>query len=97
MEINNKNIKIINRENKNYLQIFDNNASNIKEYEIDEPKEICVCDNTIAVNLGSEIIFYNNSGWIIKKYYATQEINKIILSDDLAGIVYNDKIELISL
>lgn len=97
VDINNKNIKIINRENKNYLQIFDNNANNYKEYEIDEPKEICVCDNTIAINLGSEIIFYNNSGWIIKKYFATQEINKIVLSDDLAGIVYNDKIELISL
>ncbi|MGN1310365.1 MAG: DUF5711 family protein [Clostridia bacterium] len=97
VETNNKIIKVIDRNSQIYLQIINADTNDYKEYEIDEPKEIYVSDNTIAINLGSEILFYNNSGWLIKKYSANQEINKIVLSDDLAGIVYNDKIELISL
>ena len=54
-------------------------------------------EQKIAINTGSEIHFIGLNGWLIKKYFASQEINKIVLSDDLAGIVYNDKIELISL
>lgn len=97
VETNNKIIKIIHRNSQIYLQMINADTNDNKEYEIDEPKEIYVSDNAIAINLGSEILFYNNSGWLIKKYSANQEINKIVLSDDLAGIVYNDKIELISL
>ena len=33
----------------------------------------------------------------MKRYYANQEINRIILCDDIAGIIYNEKIELVSL
>lgn len=98
VELNNKIIKIIKLNSKVYLQVMDNSGLNSsKEYEILEPKEILTSDNVVAINLGSEVLFYNNSGWLIKRYYANQEINKIILSDNLAGIVYNDKIELVSL
>ena len=96
VDANNKVIKVIKEDSKTYLQIV-NPSGSYKNYKIEEPKSICVYDNTIALNLGSEVLFYNNSGWLIKKYYATQEINKIVLCDGLAGIVYNDKIELISL
>ena len=96
VEINKKVVKVINKDFKNYLQII-NSSGAYKEYEVEEPKEIHVSNNTIAINLGSEVLFYNNSGWLIKKYIATQEINKIVLSDEIAGIVYNDKIELVSL
>ena len=58
---------------------------------------MCVSDNAIALNLGNEILFYNNSGWLTKRYYADQEVNKIVLCDDVAGIIYNEKIELVSL
>ena len=98
VDLNNKIIKIIKKDSHVYLQIIDNSKTDdIKEYEINEPKEIYTSSNAIAVNLGSEVLFFNNSGWLIKKYYATQEISKIVLSDDLAGIIYNDKIELVSL
>lgn len=97
VELNNKIIKIIKENSKIYLQVIDSSPENTKEYEIFEPKEICVSDNVVAINLGSEVLFYNNSGWLIKRYYASQEINKIVLCDNLAGIVYNDKIELVSL
>lgn len=95
-DLNNKIIKIIKRDSKVYLKVF-TNADNAKEYEISEPKEICVSDDVVAINLGSEVLFYNNSGWLIKRYNATQEINKIVLSNNIAGIVYNDKIELVLL
>lgn len=98
VDLNNKIVKIIKRDSQVYLQIINNsNTESIKECEIAEPKEILVSDDVIAINLGSEVQFYNNSGWLIKRYYATQEINKIVLCDGLAGIIYNDKIELVSL
>lgn len=95
-DLNNKIIKIIKQDSKIYLKVI-TNEEHTKEYEISEPKEIVVSDEVTAINLGSEVLFYNNSGWLIKRYYASQEINKIVLSDSLAGIVYNDKIELVSL
>ena len=95
-ELNNKIIKIIKKDSKIYLKVL-TNAENVKEYEVLEPKEVCVSDSVVAINLGSEVLFYSNSGWLIKRYNATQEINEIVLSDNLAGIVYNDKIEIVSL
>lgn len=98
VDLNNKIIKIIKRNSQIYLQVVNNSQiEKVKESEISEPKEIYVSDEAIAINLGSEVLFYNNSGWLIKRYYASQEINKIVLSDSLAGIVYSDKIELVSL
>ena len=96
VDLNNKIIKIIKKDKQIYIKVM-NDSQNMREYEISEPKEIFVSDENIAINLGSEVLFYNNSGWLIKRYYASQEINKIVLCDDLAGIVYNDKIELVSL
>ena len=97
LDLNNRIIKIINRDSQIFLQIISDDLKNIKEYEIQEPKSICVSDNFIALNLGNEILFYSNSGWLTKRYYADQEVNKIVLCDDVAGIIYNEKIELISL
>ena len=97
-DLNNKIVKIIKINSQIYLEVINNSqAQNVKEYEISEPKKIYVSDNVIAINLGSEVLFYNNSGWLIKRYNANQEINKIVVCDNLAGIVYNDKIELVSL
>lgn len=96
VDTNNKIIKIIKEKGKAYLQIA-NNSGAFRTYEVQEPKSICTSDNTVTLNLGSQVLFYNNSGWLIKKYYASHEINNIVLCDGLAGIIYNDKIELISL
>ena len=82
MDLNNRVIKIINRDSKAVLQIFGLDLQQSKEYDIPEPKEIYVSDNVIAINLGNEIYFYNNTGWLIKKYYTEQEINEIILCDN---------------
>ena len=60
-------------------------------------KEIITYGNKIALNLGTEVEFINTDGWLIKRYVANQEITKIVMSDNMAGIVYRDKIEIINL
>ena len=66
-------------------------------YEIEEPKAIYVFQNIIAINLGSEALFLNNTGWLIKEYTSSQEIKNIVVSNDIAGIIYKNKVEIISL
>ena len=60
-------------------------------------KEIYTSDNIIALNLGTEIEFINTGGWLAKRYKATQEITNITLSNNMAGIIYRDRIEIINL
>lgn len=80
-------VSIINVENKN-----------VKEYVVESvTKEIYTYDNIIALNLGTEVEFINTSGWLVKRYIANQEITNIVVSNNMAGIVYRDKIEIINL
>ena len=37
------------------------------------------------------------NGWLIKKYTSTREIKDIVICDNLAGIIYKDKIELVNI
>ena len=60
-------------------------------------KEIYTYGNIIALNLGTEIEFINTEGWLVKRYIANQEITKIAVSDNIAGIIYRDRIEIINL
>lgn len=53
--------------------------------------------NVIALNLGAEVEFINTSGWLIKRYISSQVIMDIVICDGTAGIIYRDKIELITL
>lgn len=60
-------------------------------------KEVYVYDNNIALNLGSEVHFIGTNGWLKKKYSSSQEVRKIVMNTNFAGIVYRDKIEMIEL
>jgi len=51
----------------------------------------------VALNTGSEVLFVNTTGWLQKKYISTQEISDIVLAENVAIIVYKDKIEIINL
>lgn len=67
-------------------------------YIVDEvAKEIYTYGDIIALNLGNEIHFINTGGWLVKEYISTQEITKVVLTDNIVGIVYRDKIEIINL
>lgn len=61
------------------------------------PKTVYCSNNTIAINLGSQIDFINSSGWLIKKYSSYQEAKDIKLASGIAGIVYKNKVEIINL
>lgn len=60
-------------------------------------KEIYTYGDIIALNLGTEIELINTGGWLVKRYVANQEITNIVVSDNLVGIIYRDKIEIINL
>ena len=53
--------------------------------------------NKIAVNLGREVEFIKTSGWLKKKYISNTTVNSVVLGDSIAGIVYKNKIVIISL
>ena len=73
-----------------------NNEDTIYKIE-DNVKDIYTCDNTIAINTGTEIHVINTRGWLIKKYSARQEISNVKLSTDVIAIIYKDKVEIIDL
>lgn len=74
----------------------DNN--NTKEYIVNSvTKELYTYGDIIALNLGTEVEFINNGGWLVKRYIANQEITNIVVSNNIAGIIYRDKIEIINL
>ncbi len=76
------------------------NTSSKKQnlYTIDSVvKEVYAYDNSIALNLGSEVHFIGTNGWLIKKYISSQEVRKIVMSSNFAGIVYRNKIEIVEL
>ncbi len=60
-------------------------------------KRIYSHSSIIAIDLGSEVHFIGTNGWLIKKYSSTQEIKDIVIAENLAGIIYRDKIEFINL
>ncbi len=80
------------------LQIVNPSTLEKTIYSLDkEPKSIDVFDDIIAINFGTEVLFINNNAWLVKHYTASQEIHSVILSNNLAGIVFKDKIEFLSL
>ncbi|MCI8411522.1 MAG: hypothetical protein HFJ40_03625 [Clostridia bacterium] len=80
------------------VSIINIDNKNTKEYIADSvTKEIYTYGDIIALNLGTEVEFINTSGWLVKRYVANQEITNIAVSDNMAGIIYRDKIEIINL
>ena len=73
-----------------------NNQQNV--YDIDEViKEMYAYKDIVGINVGTEIYFINTNGMLVKKYNSKQEITNVIMSDNLAIIIYKDKIEIIDL
>ena len=54
-------------------------------------------NNVVAVNLGQEIEFVNTSGWLIKRYLSSQEVQNVVIGNGIAGIVYQDRVEILNL
>ena len=60
-------------------------------------KEMYAKGDIIALNLGTEVEFINTTGWLVKRYIASQEVSNVTVSDSIAGIIYRDKVEIINL
>ena len=60
-------------------------------------KAVYSYNNVIPVNLGQEIEFLNTSGWLLKRYSSLQEVQNVVLGNGIAGIVYQDKVEIVNL
>lgn len=74
------------------------NTSNGKEslFILDGvPKNVILYEDTVGINLGSEVEIVSTSGWLIKNYTSKQEVKNIVLAKGIAGIIYKDKIEII--
>ena len=66
-------------------------------YSIDSViKSLTSCNQVVAVNLGTEVDLINWNGWLEKKYTSTQEIKDIVLGQSIAGIVYRDRIKILT-
>lgn len=81
------------------IKIIDtNNLNNEIIYELEEnPKKVSINDNIICINNGTDVLFVNNNGWLIKRYKSLKEVQNIVFNNNIAGIIYKNKIELISL
>jgi len=81
------------------LQIINSSVTENKNiYAIEgTPQKIYTSEHMICVNLGTEILFITSNGWLKKRYNSSQEAKDIVICDNLAGVIYNNKIELISL
>ena len=60
-------------------------------------KYIYSSNNIIAVSLGQDIEFISTSGWLLKRYSSTQEVQNVVIGNGIAGIVYQDSVEIINL
>ena len=76
------------------------NTSTLKkdEYNAKEvAKSIKVFGNKIAVNFGTRLNIINSNGLLVREYISEKEINDIIGTEYLVGIIFRDKIEIINL
>ena len=73
------------------------NKQTIK-YNLEEnPKDLYTFDSLIGVNTGTDIYFINTLGLLVKIYSSNQEISNVLLSNNLALVIYKDRIEIIEL
>ena len=80
------------------LQIVNSNNQIANTYKLENvPKKVYIQNDMIAINLGTSVLFINDNGWLVKEYKSYEEVQKIIISDEIAGIVCKDKIKIISL
>jgi len=81
------------------LKIINSNTMENKSiYTIEGiPQKIYTYDTMICINLGTEVLFINGNGWLTKRYRSSQEIKDVVMCDGVAGIIYKDRVEIISL
>lgn len=87
--------------------IFDSTCSvqiikddELHEYELNSiPQHIYVMNKTIALDLGSQVIFINTNGKLMKKCNTNGQVKEIVLYDNgnMAALILRDGIEIIKI
>ncbi len=86
---------ILNSEYELKIKNIENKKDNI--HAISSGVKNLYCNNDIiAVSLGNEVEFVKTNGWLAKKFTSIQNIKDITIGDSVAGIIYKNKIEIIS-
>ena len=84
--------------NTSIINILNINNKSKNTYQFNGSiKSLYTNDEKIAINTGSEIHFIGLNGWLIKKYTSYNEIHNIILADNIAGVIYKDRLEIIEI
>ena len=79
----------------NIINVQNNQKST---YTFDElAKDMKTYNNIIGVNVGTDIYFINTKGMLIKKYTSNQEITNFTILNDMAVLLYKDRVEIINL
>ena len=87
---------LINSEYELNIKNIENKKENV--YFVKSAIKNIYCNkNIIAVSLGNEVEFVNTKGWLVKKFTSIQNIKDITIADNVAGIIYKDKIKIVSL
>jgi len=76
------------------------NTENKKQtvYTVEGVAKNMYCNNNIiAINLGQDVEFINTSGWLMKSYTSSHDVQDIVIGNNIAGIVYTDKVEIVNL
>ena len=81
------NVKIVNTESLKEKDYVTKNVA----------KSIITSYNKIAINFGTELHIINKNGILLKKYISDTEINNIVMTDGLVGIIYKDKVQIINI
>lgn len=80
------------------LNIVNSSSNQTYKYNFDEiAKEMYTTGNVIGINIGTEIYFVSTNGMLIKKYTSNQEITNVMITNNIAIIIYKDRIEIINL
>lgn len=80
------------------LNIISSSNNQTIKYNLEEkPKDLYTFDSIIGVNTGTDIYFINTLGLLVKIYSSNQEISNVLLSNNLALVIYKDRIEIIEL
>ena len=81
-----------------YASIINPYTLKEKQYVAEDvAKALIAVENRIAINFGTELHIISTNGILLKKYISETEINEVVMTDSLVGVVYRDKIQIIDL
>lgn len=80
------------------LKIMDVDNKKESSYILNSmPKSLYCSNNIIGINMGNDIEFVNHNGWLIKSFSSKQSFKDVVIGEKIIGIVYKDRVELITI